>query len=111
MNPVFDGRLAANELGAISRSLCAALNRSTPGFLHTQPTYNASEFYTRATTNHFSKIVHANMADGRAYGFAFDDVGGFESLVHEPDPRSAKITLTGFQAEVFLLLIEFHSTV
>ncbi|MGI5507028.1 beta-1,3-glucanase family protein [Lentzea sp. CA-135723] len=93
-----DGRLAApnNELGAISRSLCAALNRSTLGFIHTAPTYNANEFYTRATTNHFSKIVHANMVDGRAYGFAFDDVGGFESLVHEPNPRSAKITLTGF---------------
>lgn len=93
-----DGRLAApnNDVGAISRSLCAALNRSTLGFLHTQPTYTASQFYTRSTTNHFSRIVHANMADGKAYGFAFDDVGAFESLVHEPNPRSAKVTLTAF---------------
>jgi hypothetical protein len=93
-----DGRLAApnNDVGAISRSLCAGLNRSTFGFNHTQPTYNASEFYTRATTNHFSRIVHQNMVDGKAYGFAFDDVGAFESLVHEPNPRSAKVTLTGF---------------
>ncbi|SDF82638.1 Beta-1,3-glucanase [Lentzea fradiae] len=93
-----DGKLFApnDEVGAIARSLCAALHRSTLGFLHTQPTYDASEFYTRATANHFSRIVHANMADGRAYGFAFDDVGGFESLVHEPNPRSAKITLTAF---------------
>ena len=30
--------------------------------------------------------MHANMVDGRAYGFAFDDVGAFESLVHDPDP-------------------------
>ncbi|SFR29645.1 Beta-1,3-glucanase [Lentzea waywayandensis] len=93
-----DGRLAApnNDVGAISRSLCAGLNRSTFGFIHTQPTYNAGDFYTRATTNHFSKIVHQNMVDGKAYGFAFDDVGAFESLVHEPNPRSAKVTLTGF---------------
>jgi hypothetical protein len=93
-----DGRLAApnNDVGAISRSLCAALNRSTLGFIHTQPTYDASQFYTRSITNHYSRIVHANMVDGKAYGFAFDDVGAFESLVHEPNPRSAKVTLTAF---------------
>ncbi|TWP46927.1 sugar hydrolase [Lentzea tibetensis] len=93
-----DGRLAApnNDIGAISRSLCAALNRSTLGFLHTQPTTNPSQFYTRATTNHYSKIIHQNMVDGKAYGFAFDDVGHFESLVHDPNPRAAKVTLTSF---------------
>ncbi len=36
---------------------------------------------------------------------------GFESLVHEPIPRSAKSTPTPFQTEAFLLLIDFHSTV
>src|SRR5256714_5104854 len=36
--------------------------------------------------------MHANMVDGRAYGFAFDDVGNFESLVHDGDPRSASVT-------------------
>jgi len=95
-----DGRLAApnNDVGAISRSLCAALNRSTLGYIHTQPTYNASQFYTRSITNHYSKIVHANMVDGKAYGFAFDDVGAFESLVHDGDPRSAGIILSPFGA-------------
>ena len=29
------------------------------------------------------------MADGKAYAFAFDDVGNFESLVHDGDPRAA----------------------
>ncbi|GLZ31666.1 sugar hydrolase [Lentzea sp. NBRC 105346] len=93
-----DGRLAApnNDVGAISRSLCAALNRSTLGYLHTQPTTNASQFYTRSITNHYSKIIHSNMVDGKAYGFAFDDVGHFESLVHDPNPRSARVTLTSF---------------
>lgn len=94
-----DGRIAAPNdqvVGPIARSLCAAFHRSTLGFIHTAPTYNASEFYTRAITDHYSKIMHANMVDGRAYGFAFDDVGGFESLVHDGDPRSARITLTPF---------------
>ncbi|WP_207943099.1 beta-1,3-glucanase family protein [Actinomadura sp. KC345] len=92
-----DGRLhAPNDavVGPIARTLCAALHRSTLGYLHTQPTYDAGQFYTRDITNHYSRIVHANMADGRAYGFPFDDVGGFESLVHDGDPSSAAIGLT-----------------
>jgi hypothetical protein len=36
------------------------------------------------------------MVDGKAYGFAFDDVGHFESLVHDGNPSSARITLTPF---------------
>ena len=92
-----DGRLhAPNDqvVGPIARTLCAALHRSTLGYLHTQPTYDAGQFYTRQITNHYSRIVHANMADGRAYGFPFDDVGGFESLVHDGSPASAGIALT-----------------
>ncbi len=94
-----DGKIQApndDVVGPIARTLCAALHRSTLGFLHTQPTYNASEFYTRSVTDHYSKIVHDQMVDGKAYGFAFDDVGHFESLVHDADPQTAQITLTAF---------------
>ena len=38
------------------------------------------------------------MVDGKAYAFAFDDVGAFESLVHDGDPRSASIILSPFGA-------------
>jgi hypothetical protein len=38
------------------------------------------------------------MADGKAYGFPFDDVGAQESLVHDGDPRAAGIVLTPFGA-------------
>lgn len=92
-----DGRLhAPNDtvVGPIARTLCAALHRSTLGYRHTQPTYDAGGFYTRDVTNHYSRIMHENMADGRAYGFPFDDVGGFESLVHDGSPASAEIGLT-----------------
>jgi hypothetical protein len=94
-----DGRLQApNDLvvGPIARSLCAALHRSTLGYVHVAPTYDAGQFYTRPVTDFYSKAMHANMADGRAYGFAFDDVGNFESLVHDGDPRSAGITIAPF---------------
>ena len=36
------------------------------------------------------------MVDGKAYGFAFDDVGNFESLVFDNNPVQAFITLDPF---------------
>ena len=96
-----DGDLPApNDLvvGPISRTLCAALNRGTLGTIDTQPSTNAADFYKNNPTNQYAKIIHANMADGKAYAFAFDDVGNFESLVNDGSPSSAGITLTPFGA-------------
>ncbi|GAB1688834.1 beta-1,3-glucanase family protein [Krasilnikovia sp. M28-CT-15] len=91
---------APNDLvvGPISRTLCAALNRGTLGTIDTQPSLNAADFYKSNPTNQYAKIIHASMADGKAYAFPFDDVGNFESLVNDGDPRSASITLTPFGA-------------
>ncbi|WP_155391650.1 beta-1,3-glucanase family protein [Catellatospora paridis] len=96
-----DGNLQApNDLvvGPIARTLCAALNRGTLGTIDTQPSTNAGQFYQNSPTNQYAKIIHSNMADGKAYAFAFDDVGAFESLVHDGDPRSASIVLSPFGA-------------
>ncbi|MDE9366957.1 beta-1,3-glucanase family protein [Luteipulveratus sp. YIM 133132] len=83
-------------VGPISRTLCAALNRGTLGTIDTQPSTSAADFYRTSPTNLYAKAVHANMVDGKAYAFAYDDVGNFESLVHADDPRSASITLSSF---------------
>ncbi|WP_326553001.1 beta-1,3-glucanase family protein [Micromonospora sp. NBC_01813] len=94
-----DGDLPAPNdqvVGPISRTLCAALNRGTLGTIHTQPSTNAAEFYRSNPTNQYARIIHANMRDGKAYAFAFDDVGAFESLVHDGDPRSAGVVLSPF---------------
>jgi len=94
-----DGNLAApNDLiaGPIARTVCAALHRSTLAAIHTQPSYDAGKFYKTPVTDHYSRILHSFEKDGRAYGFAFDDVGHFESLVHDAAPKSATITLTAF---------------
>jgi len=94
-----DGNLAApndNVVGPIARTLCAALNRGTLGTVDTQPSTDASAFYRNNPTNQYAKLVHANMADGKAYAFAFDDVGNFESLVHDDAPTSAAVTLNPF---------------
>ncbi|MFI7602828.1 beta-1,3-glucanase family protein [Actinoplanes sp. NPDC049681] len=96
-----DGDLPApNDLvvGPISRTLCAALNRGTLGTIDTQPSTNAAQFYQNNPTNQYAKIIHQNMADGKAYAFAFDDVGNFESLVQSGDPRSAGLILSPFGA-------------
>ncbi|GAA0521571.1 hypothetical protein Ade02nite_64180 [Paractinoplanes deccanensis] len=94
-----DGDLPAPNdqvVGPISRTLCAALNRGTLGTIDTQPSTNAADFYRNNPTNVYAKVIHANMVDGKAYAFAFDDVGAFESLVHDGDPRSAGLILTPF---------------
>jgi hypothetical protein len=96
-----DGNLAAPNdppfiIGAISRTLCAGFHRSTLGTIHTQPSKDPKQFYKGLITNHYSRKIHNHMADGKAYGFAFDDVGAFESLVHDPKPKSANITLSPF---------------
>jgi hypothetical protein len=94
-----DGALGApNDLvvGPIARTLCAAMQRTTLGRLDTQPSGTAADFYQGDPTNQYAKIIHANMADGKAYAFAFDDVQNQESLVHDGDPRTAGITMTAF---------------
>ncbi|MFF3686829.1 glycoside hydrolase family 64 protein [Streptomyces sp. NPDC002187] len=82
--------------GPISRTLCAGLNRSTLLVNPSQPDTSSANFYQDVVTNHYSRKIHAQMADGKAYGFAFDDVGAHESLVHDGNPQEAYVTLDPF---------------
>ncbi|MFJ2259388.1 glycoside hydrolase family 64 protein [Streptomyces sp. NPDC087844] len=89
---------APNDLvrGPISRTLCAGYNRSTLLTNSNQPDSGSAGFYQDAVTNHYAKKIHEQMADGKAYGFAFDDVGAHESLVNDGNPQTAYITLDPF---------------
>jgi hypothetical protein len=89
---------APNDLvrGPISRTLCAGYNRSTLLVNPNQPDTSSANFYLDNVTNHYSRKIHAQMVDGKAYGFAFDDVGAYESLVHDGNPLQAYITLDPF---------------
>lgn len=80
--------------GPISRTLCAGYNRSTLLVNANQPDPDNANFYKDGVTNHFSRLIHAQMVDGKAYGFAFDDVGAHESLVHDGNPSQAYMTLS-----------------
>jgi hypothetical protein len=79
--------------GPISRTLCAAFNRSTLLTNPNQPDSSDADFYKDSVTNQYAKNIHAQMADGKAYAFAFDDVGNHESLVHDGNPQKASLTL------------------
>ncbi|MDT0403471.1 MULTISPECIES: glycoside hydrolase family 64 protein [Streptomyces] len=82
--------------GPISRTLCAGFNRSTLLTNPNQPDSGSGGFYQDSVTNHYARAIHAQMADGKAYAFAFDDVGNHESLVHDGNPSEASLTLDSF---------------
>jgi hypothetical protein len=74
----------------IQAQMCAAINRhivenpaqwSTPG-----------AFYA-SLANSYSKFWHDHALNGLAYGFAYDDVGGFSSSLHTEKPTIATVTV------------------
>ncbi|MFD8549216.1 beta-1,3-glucanase family protein [Streptomyces sp. NPDC059649] len=94
-----DGTLAApndGTLGPVAAVLGAALNRSTLVSQAHQPTTDPAAFYRQRLTNHYAKAMHAATQDGRAYGFAFDDVAGFASYIEDSAPKEITLTLTPF---------------
>jgi hypothetical protein len=94
-----DGALAAPNdgvTGPVAAVLGAAFNRSTLLDQASQPVTDPARFYQPAVTNHYSRAIHQNMADGKAYGFAFDDVNSFASYIQDTAPSSLTLTLTPF---------------
>lgn len=94
-----DGALAApndGTTGPVAAILGAGFNR---GVLHSdaeQPVTDAAAFYGTDLTNHYARAMHEATADGRAYGFAFDDVAGFASYIEDGAPEAITLTLTPF---------------
>lgn len=94
-----DGALAApndGTTGPVAAVLGAGFNRSTLLSHPDQPTADASVFYRTELTNHYSKAIHTATEDGRAYGFAFDDVADFASYIQDTAPTGLRLTLTAF---------------
>lgn len=79
--------------GPISRTLCAGFNRSTLLTNTQEPSPDFQLFYQDTPTNTYAREVHQQMVDGKAYGFAFDDVSHQESLITDPSPRQTSMTL------------------
>ncbi|MFE5812615.1 glycoside hydrolase family 64 protein [Streptomyces sp. NPDC056479] len=95
-----DGNLAApndGTTGPVAAVLGAGFNRSTLLSHPAQPTTDAGTFYRTDLTNHYAKAMHAATADGKAYGFAFDDVADFASYIQDTAPTGITLTLTPFE--------------
>lgn len=94
-----DGALVAPNdgvTGPVAAVLAAALNRSTLATSPDQPVSDPAAYYRAPVTNHYARILHEQSADGRAYGFAFDDVADHASYIQDTAPRSLTLTLTPF---------------
>jgi hypothetical protein len=94
-----DGALAAPNdgvTGPVAAVLGAGFNRSTLRDHPTQPTTDPATFYRTPVTNHYSRVLHENATNGKAYGFAFDDVVDFASYLQDLAPRAITVTLTPF---------------
>lgn len=96
-----DGALAAPNdgvTGPVAAMLGAGFNRATLLDDANQPVTDAAKFYRAPVANHYSRVLHENMVNGKAYGFAFDDVVDFASYIQDNAPKSITLTLTPFGA-------------
>ncbi|AXK37700.1 glycosyl hydrolase [Streptomyces armeniacus] len=91
-----DGALAApnDQLGGpVAAIIGAALNRTTLAALANQPTDDPSQFYQGDAVHEYVKVMHEINEDGKAYGFAFDDVAGFAAYIEDGAPTEFTLTL------------------
>ena len=84
------------KTGPVAAQLGAAFNRSTLLTSADVPVSDPAKYYQAPITNHYSRVIHANTVDGKAYGFPFDDVGDFASYVQDTAPTGLTLTLTPF---------------
>jgi hypothetical protein len=82
---------AATQL-QIQAQLCAALNRhvaETPWLWYDQ----GSHYPAGQAANWYAKFWHDHDIDRLAYGFAYDDVGGFSPSIHTDAPTTVTFTI------------------
>ncbi|NJC68184.1 glycosyl hydrolase [Planosporangium thailandense] len=94
-----DGALAAPNdgvTGPVAAMLGAGFNRATLLDSPDQPVGDPARFYQGAVANRYSAAMHASSVDGKAYGFAFDDVVDFASFIQDTAPTGMTVTLTPF---------------
>ena len=74
----------------IQAQLCAAINRH---IVEDPAHWSTPSYFYAAPSNSYSKFWHDHSLGGLAYGFAYDDVGGFSSSLHTAAPTIATVTV------------------
>jgi hypothetical protein len=73
---------------AIYRHTAAPGTFSPTGQLLNQSMWaNSQNFYLQAPANYYAKFWHDNAINGLAYGFPYDDVGGYSSYISHQNPQ------------------------
>lgn len=89
----------SEERKAIVPRLAAAFNRTTLLINPHQPHgEDPATFYQHPVTNHYARVVHENLPDGKGYAFAYDDVSAnpdedHSGKVNHGDPELLTVTL------------------
>ena len=75
----------------VGAQLCAAFNRG----IATDPANwsNADAFYKNGTANYYSGFWHEHSVSGYAYGFCYDDVFDYSTLLHYSNPSALIVDL------------------
>uniref|UniRef100_A0A4Y8PWA1 Uncharacterized protein n=1 Tax=Paenibacillus athensensis TaxID=1967502 RepID=A0A4Y8PWA1_9BACL len=76
---------------AIEAQLCAAINRHVA--LDTNQWGNVQAYYQTGPANYYAKFWHDHGIGGYAYGFCYDDVFEWSSLLHYTKPQTLTITV------------------
>lgn len=93
----------SQERLAIVPRLAAAFNRTTLLINPNQPHQeDPATFYKNDITNHYARVVHENLPDGKGYAFAYDDVSSnagedHSGKVNAGDPEVFTLTLRGMR--------------
>jgi hypothetical protein len=54
---------------------------------------DSGTFYQAAPANYYARFWHDHALDGKAYGFPYDDVGGYSSYVSHKNPQSMLVAI------------------
>lgn len=54
---------------------------------------NSATFYTAAPADYYAMFWHAHALGGKAYGFPYDDVGGYSSYISHANPQSMLVAI------------------
>ncbi|MCG8538932.1 MAG: beta-1,3-glucanase family protein [Clostridia bacterium] len=94
------GNLAAgsSDEKVVQAQICAALNRH---MMYDPANWgNSDYFYRGEPANLYAKFWHDHSIDGLAYGFCYDDVRNYSTLLEHPDPEALVITIGSFGSNV-----------
>jgi glycosyl hydrolase family 64 (putative beta-1,3-glucanase) len=54
---------------------------------------DSTTFYTKAPADYYAKFWHEHGLNGKAYGFPYDDVGGYSSYISHQNPQYLEVAI------------------